>query len=540
MNPDTASTGPQGRYAALLGAAAGMSPDELLDVIEDAQREINAASARQAVALAHLSAIDPVRQEDGTSAEVHHGLGHQRLDAPELAAPRLGVSTHVATNRVMDAIRQLTRTPAVLDAMAEGDLDERRAAVVTEETEFLTPEQAGAVVQDVAPHWGQLTLGPLRRLVAATAARLAPDAVAAEADRASERRSLTRRHGEHGLDQWRADVLAEQSSTAWAAVTERARQLVRDGHADTLTQARADALLRLVLEHSDVRVVVHTTRAATTDSDATPDSSTTTPGHDTAAPDAGDASCTPTPHTSAPADGWVHVGGLNGAGTSMVRASFLTGATTGGELTCHRTTGALLRGDVPAGLAVGRDLKGTSTATTPTYRIPAAMARFVRLRDGACRFPHCCVPARQCDLDHVRPWPTGPTDPANLIALCRRHHRIKQRDGWNVHLHPDRTLTWTDPTGHTTTTRPVDHLHPPAHTTTEPDHPRTTGTTHVNFSLLEHTYFEDLLTAPPPPRPRPTRTTTLPEVAPTPPATDLHWTQLLWDPPPREPEPIPF
>ncbi|WP_235499081.1 HNH endonuclease signature motif containing protein, partial [Knoellia sp. Soil729] len=474
-----------------------------------------------------LAAIDPVRQEDGTTAEVHHGLGHQRLDAPELAAPRLGVSTHVAANRVLDAIRQLTRTPAVIDAMAEGDLDQRRAAVITEETEFLTAQDAASVVADVAPHWRELTIGPLRRLVAATAARVAPQAVAAEAERANQRRGLTRRHGEHGLDQWRADVLAEQSSRAWAAVTERARQLVRDGHADNLTQARVDALMRLVLEHSDVRVVVHTTRAAT------PDSDTTASGADDAS-----GKSTPKDNTGAPADGWVEVGGLTGAGRTMVPASFLTGATAGGELTCHPTTGALLGGDVPAGLAVGRDLKGTSTATTPAYRIPAAMARFVRLRDGGCRFPGCAVPARQCDLDHVRPWPTGPTDPGNLIALCRRHHRIKQRDGWSVHLHPDRTLTWTDPSGCTTTTWPVDHLHHTTSTAT-PDGPRPARrTTHVNFSLLDHTYFELLLTAPPPPRP--TRATTLPEVEPTAPAIDLHWTQLTWDPPPREPEPIPF
>ncbi|KRE42691.1 HNH endonuclease signature motif containing protein [Knoellia sp. Soil729] len=432
-----------------------------------------------------------MRQEDGTTAEVHHGLGHQRLDAPELAAPRLGVSTHVAANRVLDAIRQLTRTPAVLDAMAEGDLDQRRAAVITEETEFLTAQDAAIVVADVAPHWQELTIGPLRRLVAATAARVAPQAVAAEADRANQRRGLTRRHGEHGLDQWRADVLAEQSSRAWAAVTERARQLVRAGDADNLTQARVDALMRLILEHSDVRVVVHATRPAT-------DTPTSPPQEQ-------------------------------------------SGATHGGELTCHPTTGALLGGDVPAGLAVGRDLKGASTAITPAYRIPAAMARFVRLRDGGCRFPGCAVPARQCDLDHVRPWPTGPTDPGNLIALCRRHHRIKQRDGWSVHLHPDRTLTWTDPTTRSHTTWPVDHLHPDTPTPAATPGDPARRTRHVNVSLLDHTYLELLLTAPPPPRTRRRpRAGVLPLPEPAIPATDTHWTQLTWDPPPREPAPIPF
>ena len=116
--------------------------------------------------------------------------------------------------------------------------------------------------------------------------------------------------------------------------------------------------------------------------------------------------------------------------------------TTTVERTCHPTTGALL-----------------DPTTSPAYRVPAAMARLVRQRDGRCRFPGCHVAARFCDLDHVRPWPNGPTAPTNLICLCRRHHRVKQRRGWAVRLHPDATTTWTDPTGATRTTHPIDALH---------------------------------------------------------------------------------
>jgi hypothetical protein len=45
------------------------------------------------------------------------------------------------------------------------------------------------------------------------------------------------------------------------------------------------------------------------------------------------------------------------------------------------------------------------------------------------------------------------------MALCRRHHRIKQRDGWSVRLDADGTATWTDPSGALHTTAAVDHLH---------------------------------------------------------------------------------
>lgn len=516
--------------------APSLTTDELLDVIEDAQRDMDAAAARQAIALAHLSALEPAFQEDGTWVDVHHGLGHQRLDAPELAAPRMGVSTLVAANRMRDAIRQEGSLPDLVDAMAAGDLDQRRASVVVEETDFLDTDQARAVVACVRPRWRGLTQGPLRRLVARTVAELFPDEVAAEAERARERRFLVKTRGEHGIDTWHADLPVERSALAWAAVTEAARRLVRDPDTnyDNLAQARADALTDLILEHSDIRVVVHTTRPApdAAPRDRAPDAAAGATGggepgdrrdcqgqgpapHDLAhhnqRPDvalddhpAGDhgqmvddhadrdreadaraeAARTPPPappensaHTQ-PGQGdvttgagdesragdeagrWCEVGGLGGSGTTFVPASLITGATgAAGDLTCHPITGALMGGDVPAGLATGRDITGTSAGVVGTYRIPAAMARFVRLRDGSCRFPGCTIPARQCDLDHVRPWPNGPTSPTNLVALCRHHHRIKQRHGWRSTLRDDGTLTWRDPSGHTSITYAVDHLH---------------------------------------------------------------------------------
>ena len=500
--------GEQDRYAGLLATAATLTSEELLDVVEGAQREIDAAHARQAVALAHLSAIEPVRQEDGTSVEVHRGLGHQRLDAPELAASRLGVSVHVATTRVEDAVRQMTRTPALVDAMASGELDLRRAAVVTDETEFLEGDDAAAVVDALAPQWAGVTVGPLRRLAARTVARLFPETVAAEAERVRERRALTRVTGEHGVDTWRGELLVEQSRPAWAAVTELARRLVREGHADSLAQARSDAMTRLILGHSDVKVVVHATRAVETDGTEGVVTGGSTLGRATASPDA---------------DGWVELGGFGAPGTCFMPARALEttrgglcSSTPGGtRLVCDTETGALIGGHVPAGLAQGRDLtrslsagvpgaRGPSRAVTPrgaagatspsgsqacgTYRVPAAMVRFVRLRDGSCRFPGCSTPARQCDLDHVRPWPAGPTATTNLICLCRRHHRIKQRDGWTVRLNPDATATWTDPTGRTSTTRPVDHLH--LATTSRARQSEMSGTRHIDLSLLDDDLFE--------------------------------------------------
>ena len=90
------------------------------------------------------------------------------------------------------------------------------------------------------------------------------------------------------------------------------------------------------------------------------------------------------------------------------------------------------------------------------YTPSAALADLVRTRDVTCRFPGCRQPAHRCDLDHLIPWPAGPTTAANLATLCRHHHRLKHQTSWRVHADDPATLTWTSPTGHRYTTSAPD------------------------------------------------------------------------------------
>lgn len=102
---------------------------------------------------------------------------------------------------------------------------------------------------------------------------------------------------------------------------------------------------------------------------------------------------------------------------------------------------------------------GVTCETQSRCYTPSAFIRaFVQARDGTCRFPGCRVKARRCQVDHVVPWPDGPTEPANLICLCTHHHRFKTSGRWRPVLHPDGTVTWTDPFGDNWITYPVDHL----------------------------------------------------------------------------------
>ncbi|MBJ7341899.1 HNH endonuclease signature motif containing protein, partial [Mycolicibacterium sp.] len=92
------------------------------------------------------------------------------------------------------------------------------------------------------------------------------------------------------------------------------------------------------------------------------------------------------------------------------------------------------------------------------YTPSKKLADFIRARDMTCRFPGCCAPATNCDIDHTIPWPYGPTQASNLKALCRKHHLLKTfwggESGWQDRQLPDGTVEWTAPDGRTHLTRP--------------------------------------------------------------------------------------
>jgi 5-methylcytosine-specific restriction endonuclease McrA len=97
-----------------------------------------------------------------------------------------------------------------------------------------------------------------------------------------------------------------------------------------------------------------------------------------------------------------------------------------------------------------------------TRTIPPALRRALQHRDRTCRFPGCHVRVGQGH--HVRHWAQGgPTTLANLLLLCRRHHRAVHEEGYHVAPGPDGELRFRRPDG-----RPLPEVPPPAAVPADP------------------------------------------------------------------------
>ena len=67
-----------------------------------------------------------------------------------------------------------------------------------------------------------------------------------------------------------------------------------------------------------------------------------------------------------------------------------------------------------------------------SYRLPEALKRWLRMRDGKCTFPGCSNPSQDNEADHLVAWERGgATGISNLGQLCPKHHRLKHRSGWS-------------------------------------------------------------------------------------------------------------
>jgi len=86
--------------------------------------------------------------------------------------------------------------------------------------------------------------------------------------------------------------------------------------------------------------------------------------------------------------------------------------------------------------------------------------RALEQRDGGCVFPGCGMRPDQCDAHHVAQWyrDLGTTDVKHMVFLCRHHHGVIHRRGWDLRIGddgwswivtPDHDTTWCQRHGET-------------------------------------------------------------------------------------------
>jgi hypothetical protein len=88
---------------------------------------------------------------------------------------------------------------------------------------------------------------------------------------------------------------------------------------------------------------------------------------------------------------------------------------------------------VVVGVRHGRPVSlGRSTRIVPTR-----LRQLIEERDRGCRVPGCT--ATRVQIHHLRHWENGgTTSPANLVALCPRHHRLHHGGGLQIDGDPER------------------------------------------------------------------------------------------------------
>jgi hypothetical protein len=133
------------------------------------------------------------------------------------------------------------------------------------------------------------------------------------------------------------------------------------------------------------------------------------------------------------------------------------------ETLAHRVAGRCEADDGPALAAetvrrLGCDAslvaivaRGTETLDVGrrTRTVPPALRRALEARDRGCRFPGCSN-RRFVDGHHVHHWADGgATSLANLVSLCRYHHRLVHEGGFGVARLDDGAWRFTRPDGST-------------------------------------------------------------------------------------------
>jgi Domain of unknown function (DUF222) len=524
--PPVGSVFAQGRWGdelapdPVLATLLDLAGREGLDLLDDdqltgvLQAAVRLASWSASLKLAATSRLAARREADGQRTGDWRPFDH--VDDEVAVALTL---TRRSAGRVLDLALSLDRLPLTRAALASGQIDERRAEVITEELAGLDDEHATAVEKLIIAKAPALTTGQLRAL----ARRLVISADPAAARQRKEQalkdarvETFTEHAGTAGLsgrDLCPSDVLAADKHLTALAQAMKAAGIT--GTTDTL---RAHAYLHL-LSGQSASTLIPTATATPTPGAATPGTSTpgtSTPGAASPRPATDPFATSPgngpglrgTVNLSMPLSAWLgwtqSPGDVPGFGPldaadSCTLAGLLaanpanrwcvTLTNRAGHPVAHACTrpgprpqpgpsgpGAPASHGTRAGPAGWPPATGppgwlrsltfttlqTRNCTHPResrgYQPSPALRHLIEIRNPTCTAPGCRRAASRCDLDHVSAYDRGGrTCECNLGPACRHDHQCKQTPGWTLTTSSPGTYTWTTPGNRTYTTTPAQY-----------------------------------------------------------------------------------
>ncbi|MEO3756649.1 DUF222 domain-containing protein, partial [Streptomyces sp. B6B3] len=358
-----------------------------IDALRALERHGEWIQALQVRVLAALEA-DPVPFAPG-----HRDAEADLATTVDEVACALRLSAVTASARLDEARRLVEVFDRTLGLLEDGRIHYQQARAVCEITANCSDDAARRVESLVAPLLPQQSTAATRKALHRAVIKADPDGAQQRHERAREDRRVACTAAEDGMAWWRAFLTASDAARVHAAVDTHAQTIATEDDPRSLDQRRADALVDLVAN----RPVP---------------SEGTSPAGRTA----------PLVQITVPYDTLIGVsddpGELKGYGpvtAGQARALATAPGSVWRRLLLEPKTGLLVKTD------------------PTTYHPTAEVERHVIARDATCQFPSCSMPAHRCDIDHIQPFnhqdpdAGGPTEPDNLMALCRRHHRVKHQ-----------------------------------------------------------------------------------------------------------------
>jgi len=368
------------------------------DVVTLLQAEARLAAHYQAAAYATMNEVAHcAKTEDTNRVE----------EAVEFAADEVRAAlrlTRRAAETEMDlAWRLRIRLPQVWEALHSGAIDLRRVRTIAYGTDYLPTETAQHVVDAVIGDAPKLTTGQLAARIRRLCVETDPDDAKTRYDQGVEERRVVSEANPDGTGNIHGLQLPPDRMTAVSKrINQLARTLKTRGETRTLDQIRADVFLD-ILEGRDLKagsnggtVDIHVDLA-------------TLAGLD-----------------DKPAE-------MNGYGPVIAEIARQVVADQDHSQWNYVVTD-----------------NGHPIATGTTRRRPtAAIKRQVHARYPICIFPGCRMPARNCDLDHRKPWAQGGKTNIDHLAPACRHDHILRDHGWQLQRLPNGDHQYTSPLGHT-------------------------------------------------------------------------------------------